>query len=1384
MSKKKCSSRITKASLSSAVLLSLILGGQVFAADNIVVDSGTATGTTNTVTDDKTARVVGTENSVTGSEDANVFGDTNTVENSNGVNIVGNDNKVTKSYPWQGGTRYEASVDTRVLGNNNEVRGSRKQNVIGDNNKIIGRDVGTVTDYGHPEGREPNISDLTIGRGNVLTGNHTYRNEWDSLTVIGNNNDIDGSAAGIIIGDNQKGSNILDSIIIGSLSPEEKKTIGVGNRKMVVIGYHALGADGTTAIGHRVQSLGPLSTAVGTRSTIEGMTVYSSLYGVDNKLSSENGMGVSIATGTFGTLNKVDSSLNSMVFGTGNRVTNAAGNMTEGIEGGFMTGRWGELFYHAGDDFGYTDRFSEVMGEFATLNGGSVFALGNGNVSDYARRSSILGTGNILNGTETAVSDYNMVTGYQNKAINVNHVSVMGSGNTLSDATTDVVIGDYHTLSGSKNNVILGTMGTKVGYEEQSHTPKSFDHVTGNLQWTGDTLHYAVKVQKPLREHTENISNAVMLGYNTDVQHDGGVAIGSNSVASVDKGAYGYNPITGKAFESKAAIVAYAGKEARFAELNSSILDLESALLTAKADYETKISDYLAKNADYVQAVNAYNGIDHDSDQGRRIKEQMDAAKTANDEARAAMDSAESSMNDANKAYTAAVSEKNQITSVWQSNAAAVSVGDRETGLTRQITNVAAGTEDTDAVNVAQLKSIQTQLDSNSVHYFSTKSSQTSTDTNYLNDGATGTDSMVIGINSKSSGNNSVVLGNGVSVVGNKNNFNSSIVVGQNIDVDGTHNAVFATDYENGDYKSTKVFGEQNTVLGVGNLVGYTAVQNGNEWTYTKNDYGSDQNVAVGLLNTVSGGSIAVGTSSHVNTLGTSFGHANSIEGSMMEGGQWRVALGNYLTVKGEMGLAVGNSAKVDGDWAIAIGNNNHDETTTTAQGTYAIALGTNAKATNTSALALGTSSTVSGFYATALGTATKATAMQSVALGSFSTADRDGGAFGYDPLTKKVSTSSDAAWKSVLGAVSVGGQVNYSDGTTGQATRQITNVAAGSADTDAVNVAQLKQVQQNISDAVKEGKTTIEAGDNITVTKGSTENSYKITAKDTTLKDSDSALKLDGNKLKLEIEDTAGNKVSGSVELDKIGSAIDTKNTIAKAEGGHIDFTTKANDVGGTEYSLSVVTDGKVESGNTGIVTGDTVYNETRVAKDGNYIKQTNTAAENLSVLDSQVKTNTESITNINNNVINLNSQVNKLDSRINRVGAGAAALAALHPLDYDSNAKWDFAAGYGNYKSASAVAVGAFYRPSTDMLFSIGTSMGGGENMFNAGVSMKFGQSSPYASYSKSELVNVISEQSKEINAMKADNEAIKADNEAKAKRIDALEEQMKAILQRLNS
>lgn len=201
---------------------------------------------------------------------------------------------------------------------------------------------------------------------------------------------------------------------------------------------------------------------------------------------------------------------------------------------------------------------------------------------------------------------------------------------------------------------------------------------------------------------------------------------------------------------------------------------------------------------------------------------------------------------------------------------------------------------DITATNDAEILPVASATDE--IHYFSTNSSKTGTGTNYANDGATGTDSIVIGISSNSDGNNSVVLGNNTTVTGVKNGRNNSIVVGHSIEADGTHNAIFATDYNIGNNKLTKVFGEQNTVLGVGNLVGYTAVQNGNNWDYTKNNSGSDQNVAVGLTNTVSGGSVVIGTNSVIQALGTSIGHGNNILGDLYNGGQWRVAVGNYIT--------------------------------------------------------------------------------------------------------------------------------------------------------------------------------------------------------------------------------------------------------------------------------------------------------------------------------------------------------------------------------------------------------------------------------------------------------------------------------------------------------
>lgn len=136
------------------------------------------------------------------------------------------------------------------------------------------------------------------------------------------------------------------------------------------------------------------------------------------------------------------------------------------------------------------------------------------------------------------------------------------------------------------------------------------------------------------------------------------------------------------------------------------------------------------------------------------------------------------------------------------------------------------------------------------------------------------------------------------------------------------------------------------------------------------------------------------------------------------------------------------------------------------------------------------------------------------------------------------------------------------------------------------------------------------------------------------------------------------------------------------------------------------------------------------------------------------------DQITNNTQNISYLQNSVNKLDNRIDRVGAGAAALAALHPQDFDPDAKWDFAAGYGNYRGASATAIGAFYRPNEDVMISVGGAFGGGENMVNAGLSFKIGRGASNVTTSRTAMA-------KEIKALR---EAV-AQQDAQIRQLTAL-------------
>lgn len=342
--------------------------------------------------------------------------------------------------------------------------------------------------------------------------------------------------------------------------------------------------------------------------------------------------------------------------------------------------------------------------------------------------------------------------------------------------------------------------------------------------------------------------------------------------------------------------------------------------------------------------------------------------------------------------------------------------------------------------------------------------------------------------------------------------------------------------------------------------------------------------------------------------------------------------------------------------------------------------------ANNTIAIGgLSSADTRSAANTTSIGYDAKVSKEGGVALGYKSNATVDKGAAGYDPATGAASTETNSTWKATSAAVSVGDVGNG-------ITRQITSVAAGTADTDAVNVAQLKKAVAGASD-----------GNDTLVTNAN-------------------GLSLSGNTLSMNVTDTAGNAVTGSVDLSAIAGSADTRNTVTAGENVNIDETTNTD--GSSTYTINVKADGQVANGNTGIVTGGTVYHETRVTNDGSYVKADNTAAQNLTILDSQVKNNADNISNLDTRVTHIGNSLTKLGDRVDRVGAGAAALAALHSQDFDPDDKWDFAAGYGNYKDAHAVAVGAFYRPNEDPMFSVGGSFGGGENMVNAGVTFKLGQ------------------------------------------------------------
>lgn len=471
---------------------------------------------------------------------------------------------------------------------------------------------------------------------------------------------------------------------------------------------------------------------------------------------------------------------------------------------------------------------------------------------------------------------------------------------------------------------------------------------------------------------------------------------------------------------------------------------------------------------------------------------------------------------------TGTASTKSDV--AWKSGEGALSIGNG--GASRQITNVAAGSEDSDAVNLAQLKNAMT-------HYYSVKTTaetDAAGNNNYLNDGATGDNALAAGVGTTASSDDATAVGtyanataSQATAIGRSASASSyqDTAIGYNAGAHGSYaiamgNGASATNtnaiaigasanvpYENSTAvgASAKATDNQATAIGssaeasgtYATALGNSASATSYESTAIGSGAGAHGDYAIAMGNGASAtnsyavaigaganapsyqatalGNGASATSSQATAIGTGAGARGSYATALGNGASayssYATALGSSATAQSSDDTAIGSSAKASGGDATALGYNAQATApNATALGNgasayyHAIAIGA-ASASSSYALAAGDGANAQEYQAIALGYNAKSNVTGGVALGSGSTANVDSGKTGLDPHTGKASTATGAPWVSTLGALSVG--TVDSDGTA-TGTRQINGVAAGTQDTDAVNVAQLKAMETRIN--------------------------------------------------------------------------------------------------------------------------------------------------------------------------------------------------------------------------------------------------------------------------------------------------------------------------------
>lgn len=1122
-------------------------------------------------------------------------------------------------------------------------------------------------------------------------------------------------------------------IAIGTNAYARTASVQIGNHTMK--GYTMGGSEitdqsqanlvGMTTIGSNSYNKGAMGSMLGAYSVMTGDFTgaggfNSLLYGSQNfganvvgSLNSIRSAGYSgnsgIANSIVGIANITENANGALIYGAGNKITNSVQSIS-GVD--TLTSNL------TVDDMVDTLR----TGIQSSNGGGSTMAIGGGNTADYTQNTAIIGVNNTVSGVRGNTARYNSVTGYGNTATNVDNVTVTGINNTVADTTTAVVIGDRRSLTGANKTVVLGSADATMA---------------------------------------TTAKNAVILGNNANATVDDGVALGSGSEASVAAGVAGYDVVNKAAStdtsatwtSTLAAVSVGVPTDGGAATATRQITGVAAGMQDTDAVNVAQLKQVAAAAEDAGNTTLNFTGDDATATIARGNGQTLNITGGATEFTTADNIGVVKDGDNALKVKLAKDLTMADGSIAFDNDVKLSSAGLSNGG--QKITNVAAGEADTDAVNVSQLKG-------------STIKSGTAT---YADNG---TGSMTL---TMENGDTVTVSGLQDKYINGASLANNTLTITRN---DGTNftvdNIATMDDISGqvgnvalnfaGDDSTAKVTTKNNGTL---NITGGAASDN-----LSDNNIGvvksGDDTLQVKLSKDLNGlNSVRVG--------GSAAGEGIYIANQTVANTNGGSETGNYITGLSNITWNPETNGYVSGRAATEDQLKSVYDTINSNVAANKVVAGKNITVTE---LANGAGTQVALADDVTLGDAAGNNVAMSGTNGTITAGDGGSNKVAIDGTNSTITAGTGDGKVTVdgnnglvtvgdatKGAVSIGNQTvegTKTDGTTdSQSGKYVTGLDntkwdpanTGIVEDRAATEGQLKDVADSISKQISDIDTAVKSSSRVFESDSGADN--QVTRKNTDpmkLKGGADANNLSDNNIGVvNNSDGTGFDIKLSKDLKDLNS-IEVNNKITVGTGDN------QTTIEGNTVNTGSVTTGNTTINNDGlkIVNEDSSKNITiqnnNVNMGGNKVQNVGDATEATDAINKGQFD--RAINNIGTGMNEMNNRIGNLDRRVDRVGAGAAALAALHPLEFSPEAKWDISAGIGNYRGASAVAIGAFYRPNVNTLVSIGSSYGGGENMINAGVTFRIGDGETINYPSKkvmaqkiTDLESVVSQQNDKIEA-----------------------------------